>query len=32
MAEVAADSYLAALVGTLSEWDSPEDEEAFSDL
>ena len=27
-----ADSYLAALRGTLSEWDSPEDEEAFRDL
>jgi hypothetical protein len=27
-----SDSYLAALRGTLSEWDSPEDEEAFRDL
>ena len=27
-----ADAYLAALTGTLSEWDSPEDEEAFRDL
>jgi hypothetical protein len=27
-----ADSYLKALAGTLSEWDSPEDEEAFRDL
>jgi hypothetical protein len=27
-----ADSYLAALQGTLSEWDSPEDNEAFRDL
>jgi hypothetical protein len=27
-----ADSYLAALQGTLSEWDSPEDDEAFRDL
>jgi len=27
-----ADSYLAALSGTLSEWNSPEDEEAFRDL
>lgn len=27
-----ADSYLAALGNTLSEWDSPEDEEAFRDL
>jgi hypothetical protein len=27
-----ADSYLKALSGTLSEWSSPEDEEAFSDL
>ena len=27
-----ADSYLAALRGTLSEWDSPEDDEAFRDL
>jgi hypothetical protein len=27
-----ADSYLAALSRTLSEWDSPEDEEAYRDL
>jgi hypothetical protein len=27
-----ADSYLAALGETLSEWNSPEDEEAFRDL
>jgi hypothetical protein len=27
-----ADSYLRALSGTLSEWDSPEDREAFRDL
>ena len=27
-----ADAYLAALEGTLSEWESPEDEEAFRDL
>ena len=27
-----ADSYLEALSGTLSEWNSPEDEEAFRDL
>jgi len=27
-----ADSYLKALNGTLSEWNSPEDEEAFRDL
>lgn len=27
-----ADAYLAALNDTLSEWDSPEDEEAFRDL
>jgi hypothetical protein len=27
-----ADSYLKALGGTLSEWDSPEDDEAFRDL
>ncbi|MEJ0078187.1 MAG: hypothetical protein WDO17_22640 [Alphaproteobacteria bacterium] len=27
-----ADSYLAALAGTLSEWDSAEDNEAFRDL
>ena len=27
-----ADSYLAALHGTLSEWDSPDDDEAFRDL
>jgi hypothetical protein len=27
-----ADSYLKALNGTLLEWNSPEDEEAFSDL
>ena len=27
-----ADSYLEALTGTLSEWNSPEDEEAFRDL
>jgi len=27
-----ADSYLAALSDTLSEWDSPADEEAFRDL
>jgi len=27
-----ADSYLDALTGTLSEWDSPEDNEAFRDL
>jgi hypothetical protein len=27
-----ADSYLAALGRTLSEWDSPEDDEAFRDL
>jgi hypothetical protein len=27
-----ADSYLAALNGVLSEWDSPEDDEAFRDL
>lgn len=27
-----ADSYLKALSGTLSEWDSPEDDEAFRDL
>jgi hypothetical protein len=27
-----ADSYLAALSETLSEWNSPEDEEAFRDL
>jgi hypothetical protein len=27
-----ADSYLEALRGTLSEWNSPEDEEAFRDL
>ncbi len=29
---VLADSYLAALVPTLSEWNSPEDEEAYGDL
>jgi hypothetical protein len=29
---VPVDSYLAALVPTLSEWDSPEDEAAFRDL
>jgi hypothetical protein len=27
-----ADAYLAALSNTLSEWNSPEDEEAFCDL
>lgn len=27
-----ADSYLKALSGTLSEWDSPEDDEAFRGL
>jgi hypothetical protein len=27
-----ADAYLEALGGTLSEWNSPEDEEAFRDL
>jgi hypothetical protein len=27
-----ADSYLKALSGTLSEWNSPEDDEAFRDL
>lgn len=27
-----ADSYLEALTGTLGEWDSPEDNEAFRDL
>lgn len=27
-----ADSYLNALTGTLAEWDSPEDDEAFRDL
>ena len=27
-----ADNYLKALSGTLSEWNSPEDEEAFRDL
>jgi hypothetical protein len=27
-----ADSYLKALGGTLSEWQSPEDDEAFRDL
>lgn len=27
-----ADSYLKALSGTLTEWDSPEDDEAFRDL
>lgn len=27
-----ADSFLAALNGTLSEWNSPEDDEAFRDL
>ena len=27
-----ADSYLKAVSGTLSEWSSPEDEEAFRDL
>ena len=27
-----ADSYLEALTGVLSEWDSPEDAEAFRDL
>jgi hypothetical protein len=27
-----ADAYLAALSGTLAEWNSPEDEEAFRDL
>ena len=27
-----ADSYLAALSGMLSEWNSPEDDEAFRDL
>jgi hypothetical protein len=27
-----ADSYLAALSDTLSEWNSPADEEAFRDL
>ncbi|MDP1729615.1 MAG: hypothetical protein Q8L54_00230 [Devosia sp.] len=27
-----ADSYLAALTPLLSEWDSPEDEEAYRDL
>lgn len=27
-----ADAYLAALSDTLSEWNSPEDEEAFRDL
>jgi hypothetical protein len=27
-----ADSFLKALNGTLSEWNSPEDEEAFRDL
>ena len=31
-ASCTADSYLKALAGTLSEWDSPEDEEAFRDL
>lgn len=29
---LSADSYLAALTPLLSEWDSPEDEEAFRDL
>ena len=32
MREVGSDSYLAALVPLLSEWDSPEDEEACRDL
>jgi hypothetical protein len=27
-----ADSYLKAVSGTLSEWDSPDDDEAFRDL
>jgi hypothetical protein len=27
-----ADSYLSSLSSTMSEWDSPEDEEAFRDL
>lgn len=27
-----ADSYLAALTGVMTEWNSPEDEEAFRDL
>jgi hypothetical protein len=27
-----ADNYLKALTGTLAEWDSPEDNEAFRDL
>jgi hypothetical protein len=27
-----ADSYLAALSGLMSEWDSPEDDEAYRDL
>lgn len=29
---VSADTYLASLAPTLSEWNSPEDEEAYSDL
>jgi hypothetical protein len=29
---VAADTYLASLTPLLSEWDTPEDEEAFRDL
>lgn len=29
---VTADSYLAALAPTLSEWDSPADDEAYRDL
>jgi hypothetical protein len=29
---VTADSYLAALAPTLSEWNSPEDDEAYRDL
>ncbi len=29
---VSADAYLTSLAATLSEWDSPEDELAYSDL
>jgi hypothetical protein len=29
---VAADSYLASLAPTLSEWDTAEDDEAYRDL
>ena len=32
MRELVGDSYLASLVPLLSEWDSPEDEEACRDL